>query len=104
MAQPTPRPTAHAVAAQARCGDSPYVIQCDSADADRAPTHIGSDALSPAHLAVRPWTALGETTTFVEIVAEDTESQARVRVDLSTAQATALRDCLNEMLSLPDAA
>lgn len=103
MPQPMPQSN-HPPSAQAR----------HSKDADQSPrnpvapgdpsTHIGSDTLSPAHLALRTWTGPADRVRFVEMVAEDTETQARVRVDLSTAQAVALRDCLDELLNLPTAA
>jgi len=100
---PQPKPQSnHPLSARTRRGEDEQGL--DPAAAADPSTHIGSDTLSPAHLALRTWTAPADRVRFVEMVAEDTETQARVRVDLSTAQAVALRDCLDELLNLQTAA
>ena len=68
------------------------------------PVRIDPDFLTPTRLELRSWTALADDIRFVEMLAEDTETRARVRVDLSTAQATALRDHLGRLLDLADPA
>lgn len=63
------------------------------------PVGVDSDRLSPARLTLRAWTAPADDVCFVELLAEDTETQGRLRVDLSPAQASALRDRLDEILT-----
>lgn len=58
---------------------------------------ISPDPTSPARLALRPWTAPQSTVQLVELLVEDTETLARVRLDLSTPQVTALREALGRM-------
>lgn len=60
---------------------------------------IPPDPTSPARLALRPWTAPQSTVQLLELLAEDTETLARVRLDLSAPQARALREALGQILA-----
>lgn len=55
---------------------------------------IGPDATSPAGFTLRTWTGPAGGLRLVELVAQDTETLARVRLDLSVAQTPALAQAL----------
>jgi hypothetical protein len=66
-----------------------------------SPVKIASDRQSPARIQVRMWQMsghwVGDAPVWVEVVTGEHGSGVRLRVDLSTAQAAALRTALDQL-------
>ena len=60
---------------------------------------VEPDGISSARLSLRLWTPPGSRISLLEFVAEDTETLARVRLDLSVPQGDAACEALGALLA-----